>query len=51
MYILPKKAKDAGFNDAWIGVEALSDADLKEMNKEMTMNQIFLLYPTSLKRE
>jgi len=39
MYILPKKAKEAGFNDAWIGVEALSDADLKEMNKGTTMNQ------------
>ena len=36
---LAKKAKQAGFNDAWIGVEALSDADLKEMNKGTTINQ------------
>ncbi|KKM90966.1 hypothetical protein LCGC14_1233310 [marine sediment metagenome] len=36
---LAKKAKEAGFNDAWIGVEALSDADLKEMNKGTTINQ------------
>ena len=39
MYILPKKARESGFNDTWIGVEALSDADLKEMNKRTTMNQ------------
>ena len=36
---LAKKAKQAGFNDAWIGVEALNDADLKEMNKGTTINQ------------
>ena len=36
---LAKKAKKAGFNDAWIGVEALNDFDLKEMNKGTTINQ------------
>ncbi|KKM71180.1 hypothetical protein LCGC14_1433270 [marine sediment metagenome] len=36
---LAEKAKKAGFNDTWIGVEALSDADLKEMNKGTTINQ------------
>ncbi|HEC38033.1 hypothetical protein LCGC14_0847690 [marine sediment metagenome] len=36
---LAKKAKKAGFNDAWIGVEALNDTDLKEMNKGTTINQ------------
>ncbi|KKM22467.1 hypothetical protein LCGC14_1625020 [marine sediment metagenome] len=36
---LAKKAKRAGFNDAWIGVEAFFDADLKEMNKGTTIDQ------------
>ena len=30
---LAKKAKLAGFEDAWVGFEAFSDEDLKEMNK------------------
>ncbi|HEC41126.1 MAG TPA: radical SAM protein [bacterium] len=36
---LAKKAKKAGFNDAWVGVEALSEKDLKDMNKRTTINQ------------
>ncbi|KKM52801.1 hypothetical protein LCGC14_1554570, partial [marine sediment metagenome] len=31
--------KNAGFNDAWVGVEALSEKDLKDMNKGTTINQ------------
>jgi len=36
---LAKKAYLAGFNDAWVGFEAFSDADLKEMNKGSSVNQ------------
>jgi len=36
---LAKKAKLAGFEDAWVGFEAFSDVDLKEMNKGTSVNQ------------
>ncbi len=36
---LAKKAHLAGFNDAWVGVEALTDQELMEMNKSMTVNR------------
>lgn len=36
---LAKKAYKAGFNDAWIGIEALTDEELVEMNKGKTANQ------------
>jgi len=36
---LAKKAYLAGFNDAWVGFEAFSDKDLKEMNKGTSVNQ------------
>ena len=36
---LAKKAKLAGFEDAWVGFEAFSDDDLKEMNKGTSVNQ------------
>ena len=36
---LAKKAKRAGFEDAWVGFEAFSDTDLKEMNKGTSVNQ------------
>ncbi|MFW9988647.1 MAG: B12-binding domain-containing radical SAM protein [Candidatus Odinarchaeota archaeon] len=36
---LAKKAYQAGFNDAWVGFEAFSDQDLKEMNKGISVNQ------------
>ena len=36
---LAKKAKMAGFEDAWVGFEAFSDEDLKEMNKGTSVNQ------------
>jgi hypothetical protein len=36
---LAKKAKLAGFEDAWVGFEAFSDTDLKEMNKGTSVNQ------------
>jgi radical SAM superfamily enzyme YgiQ (UPF0313 family) len=36
---LARKAYQAGFNDAWIGVEALNDDELKAMNKGKTANQ------------
>ncbi len=40
--ITPKlaiKAKLAGFEDAWVGFEAFSDEDLKEMNKGTSVHQ------------
>ena len=40
--ITPKlaiKAKLAGFEDAWVGFEAFSDDDLKEMNKGTSVHQ------------
>ena len=36
---LAKKAKLAGFEDAWVGFEAFSDKDLKEMNKGTSVHQ------------
>jgi len=36
---LAKKAKLAGFEDAWVGFEAFSDNDLKEMNKGTSVLQ------------
>jgi hypothetical protein len=36
---LANKAKLAGFNDAWVGFEAFSDNDLKEMHKGTSVNQ------------
>jgi len=36
---LAKKAKLAGFEDAWVGFEAFSDEDLKEMNKGTSVLQ------------
>ncbi len=36
---LARKAKMAGFEDAWVGFEAFSDKDLKEMNKGTSVNQ------------
>jgi len=36
---LADKAKMAGFEDAWVGFEAFSDSDLKEMNKGTSVNQ------------
>jgi len=36
---LAKKAKLAGFEDAWVGFEAFSDTELKEMNKGTSVNQ------------
>ena len=36
---LAKKAKLAGFEDAWVGFEAFSDKNLKEMNKGTSVNQ------------
>ncbi len=36
---LAKKAKLAGFDDAWVGFEAFSDDDLKEMNKGTSVLQ------------
>ena len=36
---LAKKAKMAGFEDAWVGFEAFSDTDLREMNKGTSVNQ------------
>ena len=36
---LAKKAKLAGFDDAWVGFEAFSDEDLKEMNKGTSVLQ------------
>jgi len=36
---LAKKAKLAGFEDAWVGFEAFSDQDLKEMNKGTSVLQ------------
>ena len=36
---LAKKAKMAGFEDAWVGFEAFSDEDLKEMNKGTSVHQ------------
>ncbi len=36
---LARKAYLAGFNDAWVGVEAFTDFELKEMNKGMTVNR------------
>jgi len=36
---LAKKAKLAGFEDAWVGFEAFSDEELKEMNKGTTVHQ------------
>jgi len=36
---LAQKAKLAGFEDAWVGFEAFSDDDLKEMNKGTSVHQ------------
>jgi radical SAM superfamily enzyme YgiQ (UPF0313 family) len=36
---LAMKAKLAGFEDAWVGFEAFSDEDLKEMNKGTSVHQ------------
>ena len=36
---LAKKAAMAGFNDAWVGVEAATDNELNEMNKGISTNQ------------
>lgn len=36
---LARKAKLAGFEDAWVGFEAFSDSELKEMNKGTSVNQ------------
>lgn len=36
---LARKAKQAGFEDAWVGFEAFSDIELKEMNKGTSVNQ------------
>lgn len=36
---LAKKAYSAGFNDAWVGFEAFSDEDLKQMNKGTNVHQ------------
>jgi radical SAM superfamily enzyme YgiQ (UPF0313 family) len=36
---LAKKAKLAGFEDAWVGFEAFSDEDLMEMNKGTSVHQ------------
>jgi pyruvate-formate lyase-activating enzyme len=36
---LAKKAKLAGFEDAWVGFEAFSNEDLQEMNKGTSVNQ------------
>jgi len=36
---LAKKAKLAGFEDAWVGFEAFSDEDLKNMNKGTSVQQ------------
>jgi len=36
---LAQKAKLAGFEDAWVGFEAFSDEDLKEMNKGTSVHQ------------
>jgi len=36
---LAEKAYKAGFNDAWVGFEAFSEQDLKEMNKGTSVNQ------------
>ncbi|MHA1472276.1 MAG: B12-binding domain-containing radical SAM protein [Promethearchaeota archaeon] len=36
---LAKKAKLAGFEDAWVGFEAFSDKELKEMNKGTSVHQ------------
>jgi radical SAM superfamily enzyme YgiQ (UPF0313 family) len=36
---LAKKARLAGFEDAWVGFEAFSDIDLKEMKKGTSVNQ------------
>ncbi|MHA1915242.1 MAG: B12-binding domain-containing radical SAM protein [Promethearchaeota archaeon] len=36
---LAQKAVQAGFNDAWVGFEAFSDTDLKQMNKGTNVNQ------------
>ncbi|MFX1365875.1 MAG: B12-binding domain-containing radical SAM protein [Promethearchaeota archaeon] len=38
---LAKKAFKAGFNDAWVGFEAFSEQNLKEMNKGISLNQNF----------
>lgn len=35
---LARKAKLAGFEDAWVGLEAFSDSELKEMNKGTSVN-------------
>ena len=35
---LARKAKLAGFEDAWVGFEAFSDSELKEMNKGTSVN-------------
>jgi len=36
---LARKAYLAGFNDAWVGFEAFSDEDLKQMNKGTNVHQ------------
>ena len=36
---LAKKAKMAGFEDAWVGFESFSDSELEEMNKGTSVNQ------------
>ncbi|MFX1568871.1 MAG: B12-binding domain-containing radical SAM protein [Promethearchaeota archaeon] len=36
---LARKAYSAGFNDAWVGFEAFSDEDLKQMNKGTNVHQ------------
>jgi len=36
---LAKKAKLAGFEDAWVGFEAFSEEELKEMNKGTSVHQ------------
>jgi len=36
---LARKAYKAGFDDAWVGFEAFSDEDLKQMNKGTNVNQ------------
>lgn len=38
-YKLAEKAYKAGFDDAWVGFEAFSDEELKEMNKGTNVNQ------------
>jgi radical SAM superfamily enzyme YgiQ (UPF0313 family) len=36
---IARKAKLAGFDDAWVGFEAFTDNELKEMNKGISVNQ------------